>query len=163
MNDTSSLQNLNDIVAPAAVPWWPLAPGWYVLMAITFMVILWFAMAAWRRWQQNRYRRQALEEFSAICKGPEGALHSLPELLKRTALSAWPRDEVAALSGERWHRFLDESAGVEQFCGGAGELLDQLAYGDGRQPGFSEEEQRCLVEATENWLRSHRHPAGTGP
>ena len=34
MNDPGSLQNLNDIVVPGPVAWWPLAPGWYLLLAV---------------------------------------------------------------------------------------------------------------------------------
>ena len=60
MNDAGSLQNLNDIVVPGPVGWWPLAPGWYVLGAIAFIACLVLAFRWWRRWQGNRYRRQAM-------------------------------------------------------------------------------------------------------
>jgi hypothetical protein len=29
--DLTSLENLYDIVMPPPIPWWPLAPGWYVV------------------------------------------------------------------------------------------------------------------------------------
>ena len=38
MNDSGSLQNLNDIVIPDPVAWWPPAPGWYVLAAILLII-----------------------------------------------------------------------------------------------------------------------------
>jgi len=37
------------------------------------------------------------------------ALRALPELLKRTALAAWPRSDVARLSGSRWLSFLEKA------------------------------------------------------
>lgn len=154
MNDKASLQNLNDIVAPAAVPWWPLAPGWYVLAVIVAIALAGLAVMGWRRWQRDRYRRQALAELEEIREDAAGSLHLLPSLLKRTALSAWPRETVASLSGQPWHAFLDHSAGSDQFCHEAGELLDQLAYGK----SLSEAEHSRLLAAAEKWLRLHRPP-----
>ena len=154
MNDTASLANLNDIVVPDAVPWWPLAPGWYVLAVITALALIACAVVGWRRWRNNRYRRQALAQLEAIRKDAASSMQQLPELLKRTALSAWPRETVAALSGAPWHRFLDDSAGLDQFRSGNGDLLDRLAYGD----GLSVSERADLLEAAEDWLRRHRPP-----
>lgn len=154
MNDNASLQNLNDIVAPDAVPWWPLAPGWYVLAVITAIALAVLAVLGWRRWRRDRYRRQALAELEDIREDAAGSLQRLPSLLKRTALSAWPRETVASLSGQPWHAFLDNSAGMDQFRLGAGDLLDQLAYGK----SLSETEHGRLLAAAEKWLRLHRPP-----
>ena len=160
MNDSGSLQNLNDIVVPGAVPWWPLAPGWYVLAGVTLVVLTILLARWWRQWQRDAYRRQALNELAAIRAGTQAAsARALPELLKRTALSAWPRGEVAALSGPDWHRFLDQSAGIERFCGNAGVTLDQLAYAGpaGELPTADSLQQ--VMDATETWLRRHQRQA----
>lgn len=159
---SGSLQNLNDIVVPGAVAWWPPAPGWYVLAGVLAVVLAYVLLRRWQRWQRDRYRRLALEELAAIKKeGPVAAM-ALPALLKRTALSAWPREDVAALTGPDWHRFLDKSAGMNQFCSGAGSHLDCLAYGDADRvasemsgPDFAQ-----LLDATQSWLKNHQAPAG---
>jgi len=163
INDNTSLQNLNDIVAPGAVPWWPLAPAWYVVAALIGGALLVLTVVWLRRWQRNRYRRHALLELSAIRAGSAGALPLLPALLKRTALAVWPRETVAALSGAGWHRFLDDSAKMNQFCSGAGELLDQLAYESGSTTTLAAAEQSRLLDTAELWLKHHRHPTGAGP
>ena len=46
MNDPGSLQNLNDIVVPGPVAWWPPAPGWYVLAAFALAGLAWLG---WHR------------------------------------------------------------------------------------------------------------------
>jgi len=162
MNDAGNLQNLNDIVAPGPVAWWPLAPGWYLLLSAGAVVLAVLALRYWRRWRSNAYRRQALRELSSIRGGVSGAgPGQLPELLKRAALSAWRREEVASLSGSAWHRFLDQSAGVELFCSGAGDTLDRLSYAGSDTFDAKDPEMARLFEAAETWLKRHQ-PAEQG-
>jgi len=157
MNDAGSLQNLNDIVLPGAVPWWPLAPGWYVLASLLVVVLLVLSVRMWNARCLNRYRRQALAELAQM-RPENGAdsLQQLPDLIKRAALAAWPRERVASLSGAAWHRFLDESSACERFSGGAGATLDWLAYRtDAANPPSPEDLTRAL-DAVEFWLKNHQ-------
>jgi len=163
MNDAGSLQNLNDIVVPGPVGWWPPAPGWYVLGAIALIVFVVLAVRQWRRWQGNRYRRQAMLELSEIReKVCADSLQQLPVLLKRAALSVWPREDVASLTGRDWHRFLDESAGMDHFCSGAGDTLDQLAYAGSGRPAPAGPELQQLLDASELWMKNHLRQAEAG-
>ena len=156
MNDTGSLQNLNDIVVPDPVSWWPPAPGWYVLAAILLIIFILLAIRHWRNWRGNRYRRQSLTELSLIrAKSSAAYMGRLPELLKRTALSVWPREEVASLSGRSWHRFLDQSAGMDLFCSGAGDTLDRLAYCGNSDHAATDQELGQVLDAAETWLNDH--------
>lgn len=156
MDDTGSLQNLNDIIVPAAVPWWPPAPGWYVLAGILAMVLAAVCVRWLRARRRDLYRRLALRELAGIRRDASGqALQALPQLLKRTALAAWPRDRVAALSGAEWHRFLDQSAGMNRFQSGDGEILDRLAYPSRAAEAPAPGESTRLLEAAERWLRNH--------
>jgi len=156
MNDTGSLQNLNDIVMPGPVPWLPLAPGWYVVAALSMIALLYLAIRWALAWRRNRYRREALRQLSGIRNDAgDDSFEQLPVLLKQAALAAWSREEVASMSGPAWHRFLDQSAGISHFCDGAGATLDWLAYRThpGSRPGAAERER--LLDATEDWLRKH--------
>ena len=157
MNENTSLQNLNDIVAPAAAGWLPLAPGWYVVgfLLLVLMVILGFRQG--QSWRDNRYRRAALAELQSLRSQPEpGKLQELPALLKRAALSRWPREQVASLAGADWHRFLDDTAGKALFCDAAGQTLDRLAYSGNSDPALFDAETGRLLDASEFWLRHHR-------
>lgn len=155
MSDAASLQNLNDIVVPAALSWWPPAPGWYVIGALLLILLLWQGTRSWSNWRNNRYRREALAELAEIQSGRVAA-NGLPELLKRTALSAWPRSQVAALSGAEWHQFLDDSATMARFSAGAGEALDRLAYAGSGEHGLSDGQLEDTLTAVETWLKRHR-------
>ena len=94
-----------------------------------------------------------------VDSGEPGRLRDLPILLKRTALAAWPRSEVAALGGRDWARFLDATSGGNGFSAGAGETLERLAYGGGTALPEPHELRR-LTDAAENWIRRHRPPGG---
>lgn len=159
MADTASLQNLHDIVTPGPVTWWPPAPGWYVVIAIAaaaVMVLLW---KGWRHWRRNRYRGEALRELARLRRtGTGGDLREAPVLLKRAALSAWPRQSVAGLVGADWHRFLDESANTDRFRAGAGVLLDRLAYAPSSEAVLSEKESTTALDAVQFWLKRHHAP-----
>ncbi len=153
MDDTTSLDRLHPVVLPDAVGWLPLAPGWKVVLVFVALALLVFAWRRWLAWRDDRYRRQALKELRHLAD--TGAL---PRLLRRAALSAWPRERVAPLEGEAWHRFLDETAGFQRFAGtgACGVLLDRAAYGG---PALNPDEGETLRVAIHDWLRGHRRPA----
>lgn len=156
MGDPASLQNLHDIVVPGPVAWWPPAPGWYVVILIAAGALLVLLRNGWLHWRRNRYRGEALRELARIGRG--GDLHEIPVLLKRAALSAWPREQVAGLVGADWHRFLDESANTDRFASDVGAVLDRLAYVPGSDQSPSEREAAAVLEAARFWLKRHRVP-----
>ena len=95
--DPASLQNLHDIVEPMPGSiWWPPEPGWWFLLVIVLAVCLWRFMRRIKNRHADAYRREALSELERL-----EDITRLPELLKRTALVAYPRKTVASLAGEK--------------------------------------------------------------
>ena len=150
----ASLSNLNPIVVPDPVPFWPPASGWYVLAAILLALLAWYVIRAIQRYRRNRYRREALAELGRLGQEqtPE-SIRAVPSLLKRTALAAFPRRSVAPASGAEWLRFLENTAPGAQFEHGAGALLEKAAYGSAELDG---PELSTLFAAVESWIRQHR-------
>lgn len=157
----TSLENLHDIVVPPAVSWWPLAPGWYALAAVVGILGLWGLLRLWRRRQRNRYRVLALAELASIrAEEPDAEILGsyLMALLKRTALAAYPRAEVAATSGKAWWQYLDECDVEARFAPGPGASLERLAYRGGRGGEWAPDDFEKTVAAVEGWIRHHRLP-----
>lgn len=113
MANPDPLAQLKDIHLPTPIGWWPLAPGWYVLIAL---VLLSAIALAYRIYQKHRYalaKKQALVLLNSYQKRYEqeqnvpqtSALVS--ELLRRVALVYFPREQVAGLHGEDWLNFLN--------------------------------------------------------
>ncbi len=110
------LAQLRDIHLPAPIGWWPLAPGWYLLL-ILVLLLGGFAAIFLGRWYLNgRARRQALALLSVFQQqyqkesNREISAARISELLKRVALTYFPREKVASLQGEDWIVFLNETS-----------------------------------------------------
>lgn len=156
--DAASLDRLHDVVSPPPVSWWPVAPGWYaVLLALAVLLIglLWRERV---RRKRNRYRVEALAELAALRTEPLGeaeAAARLMVLLKRTALTVYPREDLACLSGEPWWRYLDDHAAEACFANGVGAALEQRVYGGGSS-GNEALPIEAALQAVETWIRGHR-------
>lgn len=151
--DPGSLDRLHDIAVPPPVSWWPLAPGWWVIVGIGLVLLAVGVVAAISRWHRNRYRREALRELGELSPAAE-SLAVVAELVKRVALAAYPRDQVASLTGEPWLAFLDETGGNGAFATGPGRFLEQATFG--RPPPLSNEQATELWTAVRHWITHHR-------
>jgi hypothetical protein len=115
MNPQDPLASLNPLREPAAIDWWPLAPGWWALLAIILLVLAALAWFLWRRYRANAYRRRALVQLQGIYtdfeqhRDQHRCLHQINALLKSVALHAYPRRQVAGATGSQWLIFLNES------------------------------------------------------
>ena len=119
---------LRDIHLPPAPPFWPPAPGWWLLgLAILAVVAGWWW---WRRREARRRARIARLFDSAVATAPTPAaeLAAISELLRRAARRIDPAAD--RLDGEAWLEFLDQHGPKEtgehaaaDFTGGPGRLL----------------------------------------
>jgi len=104
--DAASLANLRDIVIPPPAPWWPPAPGWWGVLTLLGLIAVWATARGWRRWRANAYRRAALRALRDA-----DSVASVAEILKRAALMATSRTQVASLSGSAWVQWLTRTGG----------------------------------------------------
>lgn len=125
---------LRDLHLPEAISWWPLAPGWWVLIAIA-LVGLGFLIRAWlRKRAHGAARRYALRQLDSIVqqydenKDPVAFGADLSELLRRTMLAYAPRLDVAGLTGEAWLQWLDQDLAQPVFSNGPGRQILDLPY-----------------------------------
>lgn len=158
------MANLEEISLPDPVAMTPQTAGWLILGGLVVAVVAWLAWRAYGRWRAAAYRREALARLDALEAAisiPDRrrlALAALPPLLKRTALAAYPRAQVASLTGETWLAFLDGTIGATEFSRGSGRVLLDLAFAPPAGAVRSEAEARELVLLMRRWVR--RHHAG---
>ncbi len=153
LNLPQLLDLLHDIVRPDPVAWTPQTIGWAIVGVWLLVVIL---LSSWNRiqkWHRNRYRRDALamlKEIGAHADASSSAVAGQVALLiKRTALVAYPRAEVASLYGSEWAAFLRQSAGNDPVVEKAAGDLATAAYRVNVDGGK-------LIEPARRWIRVHR-------
>ncbi len=128
---------LRDIHIPESISWWPPAPGWWALLAL-FLLLLLISFITWR-FRRRRYLKRAsssrLEQLFTEYQthgDSRQLLNELSLLMRRIALSHYPRNAVAGLAGRAWLEFLDlgvaGTAAQGGFSSGAGAALAQAPY-----------------------------------
>jgi hypothetical protein len=143
--DAASLDRLHDIITPPAVPWWPPAPGWYVLGAIILVLLLVIVLRSWLHWRANAYRREALRALEAASDPA-----AISALLRRTALAESARSEIAVLQGNSWVDWLSARS-PEPVTPALREQLVQGPYAPGVQS-----DPAALRAWAARWIASHR-------
>jgi hypothetical protein len=162
LTSPDALKDLADIVLPDPVSWYPQAWGWKVLAGALLVAALALAVRWARRFVANRYRREALEECALLAADLDGesrrpaALGEMAVLLKRTALSAWPRGEVASLSGQGWIDFLRRHGGRARVDEPIGRLLGAAEYEPGSLASMSPGDAHACARAVRDWIECHR-------
>jgi hypothetical protein len=153
------LQGIDEIMLPGAIPWWPSAPGWKVLSLILLAWLLLCAIRLARRWWRNRYRREALRQLQTLQQQDDSkaldVVASLPHYIKVTALQAYPRAEVASLSGENWLTFLDAHYSGSSFSEGTGRKLLAVSYLPRERWQLDDNECDQLIQMVRQWIATH--------
>jgi len=150
VNLVDLLDRLAEPLEPAPVSMAPQTAGWTVLTVVLALVLAWLAWRWVQRWRANAYRRAALAELDAAGDDPA----AVADILRRTALVAWPRDRVASLSGADWLRFLNATGGGG-FLKGPGAALASAPYrSDAAAPAPG------LGALAARWVRRHRVETG---
>jgi Ca-activated chloride channel family protein len=140
---------------PEASLWpqtWPARIATVVLLA-AIVVALWQFL---RHRYLNRYRREALAELNKIARTGEPSARELVTrlslLVRRTALAAFPREEVAPLAGPAWLAFLDRTSDGAEFSRGAGRWLASAPYARAEP---DDAQQTAFIDLVGHWIRGH--------
>lgn len=106
---------LRDIHLPVPIGWWPLAPGWYALLALMVLGLGSVIYLLLLR-KRQRVKREALRllksyehAFQQEGIAVEVVCAQISELLRRVSLYYYPRENIAGLQGETWLQFLQDT------------------------------------------------------
>ncbi|MFI4919262.1 MAG: DUF4381 domain-containing protein [Legionellales bacterium] len=116
MANNNALAQLKDIHLPGPVSWWPLAPGWYVLLILALLLCLGLAGFFYKKGRHARPKKQALALLARYQQDYEREHNTqltsarISQLLRRVALVYFPREQVAGLHGDAWVNFLNQTS-----------------------------------------------------
>jgi hypothetical protein len=149
------LKGFFEVVPPAGIDWLPQTPGWFlvaIVLAYYCSKKLWRALQYWYR---NRYRGEALTRLADLPRRgePSELVVQVNQLLKITALVAYPRTDVAQLNGVSWTRFLNHQCESHPFDEATSKLLAEGPYRPlSVEPILLEQ----LLAASSYWITQHR-------
>ena len=158
------LHGIDEIILPADISWWPSTIGWKIVALLIFIFVSYRLFKSAQFWWKNRYRREAIRQISALQlseqqqasdNGLLAVIEKLPFYLKTTALQAYPRDQVAQLSGTVWIDFLNVKYGSEHFDSNIANQLLTISYRPKEQWQFTEEQCLNLINLTTLWIKRH--------
>lgn len=151
------MEQLRPMQLPDPVSWWPMAPGWWFLLVLFIASVI--GMFWWFRRRWTDPRRYALSELKNLqkCYFPQensqqpadqtALIVHCNQLLKRTALTLYPRHNVASLSGDAWINFL-----LNNSTGCKAEALQCLKDGAYRQRVKYDSAE--LLEGCRQWVKT---------
>lgn len=149
------LSQLRDIHTAPAAPWWPPAPGWWVLALVILLMLVWMIRRAIGRYRDHQRRKQMLgwvdflNEMVDPDNEPQAYLSMLNRIFKLIALRAFPNQHCAGMTGQEWADFLIEKIKNSQ----SADSLNVLASGPyDPAPQFDPE---IMSELTRTWIRQH--------
>lgn len=153
------IHGIDEIILPDAVSWWPSAPGWQVLGVLASLFVIYQSYRRVKRWWRDRYRREALRQLAQAQQQAGERLQDivikLPYFIKVTALQAYPREDVASLSGNEWLNFLDAHYTGPSFSNGIGKKLLSVAYLPQQRWQINDAECNTLINMSRQWITKH--------
>jgi len=160
------LDQLEPLIAPPAISWWPPAPGWW-LLALLLPLLLWGGFTLLKRLPRKAtgaandalldpLRLAALNELEHLRKPYNGVdagpwLQQLNAILKRLCRERYPQSHSHVLSSRAWLAFLDSrcpAAGLTRWM-----ILVEGAY----RPHCNLDDKAIagLNQAVSIWIRKH--------
>ncbi len=146
------LSQLPPIATPPPVSWWPLAPGWWVVMALVAIAITYLILWIIKHRTRTAYKRQALKLLQTIdaSQSDRCATH-MNGLLKQVCLCAYPqrKTEINRAYGEHWVNLLN----LNSRCSLDPNAATALAIAP-YQPNVAFD-PKALKATVARWIRSH--------
>ena len=154
---------LRDISEIDAVGWWPPGPGWWLIIAAVFLLLLfirwfWPLLVSWLKHPRDFWRRDARRELMNLRKrldrlDQKSAAAEFSELMRRIALARCGREACAGLSGDAWIEWLAINDPNAFDWIKHGDVLLKLAYAP---PGEESSALRFrqLIDAAVGWTEA---------
>ena len=111
MNPEIDLSGLRDIHLLSKPSIWPLAMGWWILLAAVLIAIILILIGRciWRR-RPDIYAIRKARKLAAHITDDQTYLKYISQLLKRVGIVVYGRPVVAPLSDTKWQEFLLKEA-----------------------------------------------------
>ena len=153
---------LRDIHGLDAIPWWPLAPGWWYVVGLVSLLLLsipvryWLIYhSGWLGWRGDAHSQLRALKKALASEDPQVVASRLSELLRRIAMVRSGRKGVASLTGDNWLQWLAAHDNTGFDWEQQGQILLTAPY---MPPTMSVERKHLadLIRAATRWIDASR-------
>jgi hypothetical protein len=161
-NNEHPLAQMRPLHLPEAIDFWPLAPGWYVVFVLLLVTIIGLTLFFLNKKRKTLFKRQATKELHVIRSrlaskesSPQETAQALSSLLKRLALSHFPRENISPLNGEVWLSFLNSLFSSNFFSENEGKLLGEALFDESFwRKEDSEQSLKKVIDKCESLIKN---------
>lgn len=156
MNDP--LAQLHDIEGLDPIHWWPLAPGWWVVIVITITSLLGlFILSSRKRAYKRSWKHNTLSQLSELEQNlteenTRLTLIDLSGLIRRIAIHQYSRVECAGLEGKSWLVWLANHDPSQFDWETKGKCLFEATYGPSNL-AIPLEDVLAIIKAIKGWVK----------
>lgn len=149
------LNQMQDIIVPDAVGWWPLSFSLASVLVGLIGLLIGIFWAVRRSWLENLYRQEAKELYDKAIQqanSPQQKLEIANRLLKQVAITHYGRKNIANLAGENWTDFLRKTANYIDQPKYLAEYFDahyQASF------DFDDAKLTQVLNYTQSWIKGH--------
>lgn len=155
--NTQNNSSIGELMEPEAIAFSFAAPGWIIVLVLILLVLLAFAIWKLYQYKKNKYRRLAIKELSALNNGNKeisNVILNTVSLLKRVAITAYGRNEVASIHGSHFLQFLQSKTNATIFSDEVEIIFTKHLY-EGCKAEVSSEKLALLHQQSMNWINEH--------
>lgn len=143
-----NLPELRDIHLPPDVSPFPIAYGWWLMLALLILIILMIQFALYvRRYSKSRYALKLLRNVSTL--NAVYAAQQMSEILRRICVFKYK--EAASLLGSQWIDFLNQHSKVK-LDGKSADLLVNAPYIPDDSQTYNSEDAEKLRAFCQRWI-----------
>jgi hypothetical protein len=149
------LAQLYDITGVDYIGWWPLAPGWWAVLALILLLVggLYWRRRAYRRsWKGDAWQALIALDSRLADENAQEVAAALSVLLRRIAMQRFSRAACAGLEGQNWLRWLATKDPKAFDWASHAFLLIEAPYAP---PGrtIAPQAVKVLIKAAKRWVK----------
>jgi len=142
-----ALASLKDIQTPEVITSWPIAYGYWILLALIIVTIAAIYYLVKRQRRDSAPKRIVIAALKELDPNHQALSSQVNTLIKRAAMSYLPREQVAGLEGQAWYRWMNTQVKLPD------PQLQQLLEKRYQREGLASGEGPKLKTLAHQWLK----------
>ncbi len=151
LNPQNDALKLAPIKEPAPILFAFETVGWKILAIVIFILLLIFLYKWIQHYKKNTYRRVAIKRLSTINANSNKSINESAIILKTVAITAYGRENVAALYGTEWLLFLESKGKNTLFT----KYTTSFLAAQNSNPNIDISIKNEILTLTKKWIQTH--------